>query len=151
MIAECCIMLKTASKGGVQYSWMVESDYADDDEYDWLQELKPDPFFTKAINDVTRTYLLVLCDSHLPRYALKQKMQDYTDWIAQEEWEGNIESDEPPVVLFAFESMADMLYAKHRARMLLEDEPDDVQTLFRVATYDSIRIHGVAGRIWEEI
>jgi len=152
LIAECCITLQANSVDDVGYSFHVESDYIDpESDYDFLNELHPDLYFTKQDGDTTQAYLLELFDSITPRYAVKKKLSDYVEYLIDEEWREHTQSDESPVVLLAFESTAELLYAKRRLRRLLEDEPEEVRASVRFATYEKVYEHGVTGRIWEEI
>jgi len=151
LIADCCITLKTNSVGDVTYSFHVESDYRDpDSDSHFLDELRPAIYFTKQDSDTAKTYLLELFDSSTPRYAVKKQLSAYVDYLIYEEWREYTETDESPIILLAFETTAELLYAKRRLRRLLEDEPEEMRTLVRLATFEKVREHGVTGRIWEE-
>ncbi len=153
LIADCCITLKAKSAGGVKYSYRTESDYADpDDRHNFLIELKPHLLSIKQHRGETTNYLIEVFDATMPRYMVRKRLKDYVEFLAYGEWERETDNSEPPIVLLACPTIADLIYAKRRVRKLLEDEglEDDESIKIRLTTIDKIRARGVTSPIWEE-
>lgn len=151
LVADCCLSLKSNSVRGVKYSHLVESDYIDpESDYNFLDELHPDIFFTKQDGDTAKTYFLELFDINTPRYAVKKRLSEYAEYIIDEEWRDYMQIDEPPIMLLAFESTAELLYSKRRILTLLDGDAEETSSSFRFSTYDKINQQGVDGVIWED-
>lgn len=149
LIAECVIVLHNKSNDELKYTCVLPADYIDpDNEYRFLDELKPHLFFSKQQGEDTTNYLLESFEQTLPRYQLRKRLKDYVNYLANEDWEDTL--DEAPVVLFVCFNTAELLYVKRRVRKLLEDE--DVENVsIRVTTIEKLKAEGVVSRIWEEV
>lgn len=148
LIADCCITLESNNNEKVDYTYIVEADYIDpDNQYHFLNDLKPDLYFIKTIQseDETTTYLLEIFASTTPRYAVRKKLSNYIEYLS--------EAKPNQIVLLAFETTAELLYAKRRVRLLLDEKdiPKKKRSNIRFSTIDKITLHGVSGIIWEEI
>jgi hypothetical protein len=154
LVAECCNHLKAKSTPGAQYTYVLEADYSDpDNDYHFLQELQPHLYFVKQDGSTTTHYLLELFDATLPHYRVKIRLKAYVDYLLSGDWERSTGGDKPPIVLLAFPTTAELLYAKRRIRKLLEDEGmrDDENIHIRLTTIENIKTHGVTSTIWEEV
>jgi hypothetical protein len=61
--------------------------------------------------------------------------------------------DEPPVILVACPTIADLIYAKRRAKKEVEDNDlsEEEAARIRFATIEKVKQLGVTARIWEEV
>lgn len=154
LIADCCIALKAKSGGSLHYEWVLPADYLGfDSEYDFLDELKPHLCFIKQNDEQTAGYLLEVFDPLMPRYAIRKRIKDYVEYVVSGDWQDETEYDEPPVILIACPTVADLIYAKRRAKKEIEDNDldEDEATRIRFATIEKIRQLGATVRIWEEV
>ncbi len=161
ILADCCVTLEQRSIGDVSYAYVVESDYVDpENEYHFLSELRPHLCFVKQeatrprgkeTRAVTTNYLLEMFDATTPRYMVKKRLKDYAEYLDGGEWEQEADDIEPPIVLIACPTTAELTYAKRRTRKLLEDITDTSTIHIRFATLEKLRLHGVTGIIWEEV
>lgn len=116
-----------------------------DNEYSFLDELRPQLYFSRHQNNSVINYLLESFDANLPRYQLRKRLKGYMDFL--DEWG---DANEPrPVALFVCTTTADLLYVKRRVKQHMEDEDIDVD--IRVTTLNKIKTSGVASMIWEEV
>jgi len=146
LTADCCITLRDSSKDGVEYSYILPADYVGlDNEYSFLDELRPQLYFSKRKDDGNTSYLLESFDATLPRYQLRKRLKDYMDFLDELS-----ETNKPyPIALFVCATTADLLYVKRRMKKSIEDEDGAMQV--RVTTLDKIKASGVASTIWEEV
>jgi hypothetical protein len=154
LVADCCIALKAKSGGALQYTWVLAADYMDSDsEYDFLHELKPHLCFIKQDDEQITGYLLEVLDPLMPRYAIKKRIKDYVEYLASGEWQDETEYDELPITLIACPTVADLMYAKLRAKKEVEDNDldEDERSHIRFATIEKIKQLGVTARVWEEV
>jgi len=101
LLADCCVTLETKSVGDVQYSSVLQADYADpgSDHY-FLNDLGPDLCFVKQDGDTTKNYLLEVFDATTPRYMVKKRLSDYVNFLDNDEWKRETGDEKPPIVLF---------------------------------------------------
>jgi hypothetical protein len=160
LLADCTLNLEARSTGSVMYSYALEADYVDpSNKYHFLSEselIRPHLCFVKqqvALEDVTHTtYLLSIFDASTPRYMVKKRLKDYVDYLDSDGWKRQTGEGEPPIVLLAFPTTAELIYAKRRTRKLLEEEnlQDDEGVCIRFATVEQVKRLGVTGLIWED-
>lgn len=157
ILADCCVTLEAKSIGDVRYSYVIEADYvdADNERYFLGDELKPHLCFTRQEATEETTYLVELFDAATPRYMLKKRLKDYVEYLNSGDWQNQTKAGRPPIVLLACTTKAELIYAKRRARMLLEDIQDEDTDLderlhIRFATLEKLKTQGVTGMIWEE-
>jgi hypothetical protein len=158
LIADCCLNLETQrlASPGLDYAAVVRSDYDDPGSgYHFLRELGPGLCFVKDVAlpaaVVTTNYLLEIFDNTTPRYIVKQRLKAYVAFLSEGDWELATGDAEPPVVLIACPTTAELIYAKRRTRQLLEDTSEDEAIHIRFATVEKIKQFGVTGIIWEEV
>lgn len=145
LIADCCIRLRNNSKDSAEYSYILPADYAGlDNEYSFLDELRPQLYFSKHQDGNDTNYLLESFDATPPRYQLRKRLKDYVDFL--DEWNKTNESH--PIALFVCATTADLLHVKRRVKQHIRDEDIDAQ--IRVTTLGKIKTSGVASMIWEE-
>lgn len=153
LIADCCIALQVKSNDQLQYSWTLPADYADPDyEYSFLNGLKPHLRFIKEDSEQTTRYLLEVFDPLMPRYAIRKRIKDYVEYLASGDWQNQTGYDDTPIILIACPTVADLLYAKRRAKKEIEDNDMDYDEASRIrfATIEKIKQVGVVAKIWEE-
>jgi hypothetical protein len=157
ILADCCTTLEAKNIGSVQYSYVVEADYIDPDNelYFLSDELKPHLCFTKQVGQEGTTYLVEVFDTTTPRYMLKKRIKDYIEYLNSGDWQDEIKAKQPPIALLACPTNADFIYAKRRARMLLEDiqdedTPKEERLHIRFATLEKLKLQGVTSIIWED-
>ncbi len=153
LVADCCIALRAKSGGELQYTWVLAADYADpDSEYGFLNELKSHLCFIKQDDEQTTGYLLEVLDPLMPRYAIRKRIKDYVEYVASGDWQDETEYG-PPIILIACPTVADLIYAKRRAKKELEDYDvdEDERSHIRFATVEKVKQLGVTARIWEEV
>ena len=154
LIADCCVVLQAKSNDQLQYLWVLLADYAiPDHESGFLNELKPHLYFTKEDSGQTACYLFEVFDPLMPRYALRKRIKDYVEYLASGDRQDETGHNEPPIVLIACPTVADLLYAKRRAKKEIEDNDldEDEASRIRFAIIEKIKQFGVIGKIWEEV
>lgn len=157
ILADCCVTLEAKSIGEVQYSYVVEADYTDPDNerYFLSDELKPHLCFTKQESAEKTTYLVEIFDATTPHYMLRKRIKDYVVYLNSGDWQDQTKDEQPPIALLACPTKADLIYAKRRTRMLLEDIQDEdtpkaERLHIRFATIEQLKQQGVTSIIWEE-
>ncbi|EDK72817.1 hypothetical protein TM7_0026 [candidate division TM7 genomosp. GTL1] len=146
LMADCCVALEAKSSDELQYVSVLPSDYTyPDSEYYFLNEIKPQLFFSKQQGNQTTSYLLESFELTLPRYQFRKRIKDYINFM--NEW--NDTNGPKPIVLFLCATTADLLYVKRRMKELIKEE--DVDLNVRVTTLDRIKASGLASMIWEEV
>lgn len=149
LIADCCIALdeKTKTNKKLRYTYATEADYSDlDSPYNsLLGELKPHLYFVKDDGNSSTTYIMELFDALLPRYQVRKRLGGYLEHLRDKQ-----SDDSDSIALLAFSSTADLLYAKRRLRLLLEDD-DENELIIRLTTIDKIKKESVVGKIWEDV
>jgi hypothetical protein len=155
LLADCCLSLAAKSKGKLSYSFVTQADYTDPaNKYHFLaEELKPDLFYesleqTKrgtAIED----YLVVVLDAAEPRHKVRKRLKDYVTYLDEGGWRRRFDCPEL-MVHIACPSVAELIYAKRRTRILLENRRDK-RTHIRFTTVEQVKLEGVTGFIWEEV
>jgi hypothetical protein len=149
LIADCCIALQAKSNDELKYDCVLPADYINpNNEYHFLNEIKPHLFFSKQRDDEITNYLLETFEPTLPRYQLRKRLKDYVNYLASDWDEDN---GSVPIALFICPNVADLLYVKRRVKKLLEEDWPDEDLHVRVTTLDKVRSSGVASLIWEEI
>lgn len=154
LIADCCLALQVKSSGSLQYSWVLAADYADPgSEYHFLNELKTHLCFTKQDGNITKSYLLEVLDPLIPRCAVRKRVKDYVEYMASGDWRDETALDEPPTIMFACPTVADLIYAKRRAKKEIDDYDLDEDEAARIwfTTVEQIKQLGVTAQIWEEV
>lgn len=147
LIANCCITLQNNSNDDIEYMYALPADYVGlDNEYSFLDELRPQLYFCKRQDGTsTNYYLLESFETTLPRYQLRKRLKDYVDFL--DEWN---DSNKPrPVALFVCATIADLLYVKRRMKKFTEEE--DINMQIRVTTLDKIKASSVTNMVWEEV
>lgn len=149
LMADCAVALQIKSTDEVEYTCVLPADYIDpDNEYHFLDLVKPQLFFSKQQNNETTNYLLESFEQTLPRYQLGKRLKDYGDYLASD-W--NEDNRSVPTVLFICPTVADLLYVKRRAKKLLKEEWSEGSICIRVTTLDRVQTSGVASMVWEEV
>ena len=98
-------------------------------------------------------YLVEILDAAAPRYMVKKKLKDYVDFLDSDEWAQGTEDGELPIILIAFSTLADLIYAKRYTRKLLEDigQEDNEEIAMRLATTEQVKKLGITAKIWEDV
>jgi len=149
LIADCGINLEAKTAGNVRYTFVTATDYMNPaSDYYFLTELQPQLCFVKKSSRNKDSYLVEVFDPTTPRYKVKKRLKDYVTYLASGDWERETGDYEPPVVLIACPTVAELIYAKRRTRKLLEMEGQDLQ--LRFATTEQVKREGVTAIIWEE-
>lgn len=139
LIANCCVSLN----GNEKYTYATEAEYLmPENALNGLINLKPHLVIQKHDGDDSALYLLEAFDSTLPRYQIRKRIKDYIEYL-------KVTDDSKYVVLIICPTKADLIYAKRRTKMLLEDlGEDDVH--IRYTTSDMLKAQSVISPIWEE-
>lgn len=146
---------RSSNTDDLEYSFAVSSDYLDrNSDYHFLHELAPDLYYEKHERSmdglVTTSYLVTIFDVTLPRYMVKKRLKEYVTYLYEDDWRDDTDSHEF-ITHIVCPTKADLIYAKRRTRLLLEDIGRDEATHIRFSTTESVRSHGVTGVIWEEV
>jgi hypothetical protein len=160
LIAECCMVLEAKTNQETRYVYMVPVDYASDDHnFHFLAESEtanPHLCFIKEQgakgSGTIANYLLEVLDETLPRYRLKFRIKQYIAFLSDDEWESG-DNDPPPIILLVCANKTDLIYAKRRAKALLDndwDTDDEDRPHIRFATTAQVKQEGVTARIWEQ-
>ena len=155
LLADCCLNLAAKSTSKLSYSFVTHADYVDpDSEYHFLaEELKPDLFYqrveqTKRVT-VVEDYLVVVFDAAEPRHKVRKRLKDYVTYLDEGGWRRRFDGSEL-MVHIACPNVAELIYAKRRTRILLENRIDK-RTHIRFTTVEQVKLEGVTGFIWEEV
>lgn len=143
LIADCCIALQAKSNAKSQYCCILPADYIEPESpHRSLIELKPHLFFSKREDDGGTNYILENFEATLPRYQVRRRLAEYTDYLADQ---GN-----GFIALFICASTADLLYIKRRVHKVLENFEED-ELVVRLTILDKVKDMGVASSIWEDV
>lgn len=140
LIADCVTALYAKSHDDLKYTCVLPAEYVVSDYP--FNELKPQLYFTKQQDDEIAEYFLEFIDQHLPRYRLRQRLNDYMDYLAS--------LDHRIITLIICPTVADLVYVKRRWRIMLEDCDSD-ELVVRLTTIDKVRAQGVTNTIWEDV
>lgn len=165
LLADCCIHLEANNKGyDVTYTYALETDYTDyAHDYSFLIEsefIHPDLALVKEAETekgyVEQTYFMQFFDLTTPRYMMKKKLKGYVEYFDSqepEEWQQQIGQEEPPIVLIACPTLAELIYAKRYTKKQLEEHElqDREDVRIRFATTLQVKRQGVTGLIWEDL
>ncbi len=157
LLADCCLNLAAKSTDNLSYSFVTQADYADaDNEHHFLaEEFKPDLCYerveqTKRGTVVVEDYLIVVFDAAAPHYMIRKRLKDYVTYLDEGGWRRRFDGSEL-MVHFACPSKAELIYAKRRTRILLENIGRDRKIHIRFATTEQVKREGVTGIIWEDV
>lgn len=149
LVTDCCIALIAKSDDNLQYNFSLPADYIDpNNPRHYLDELKPQLYFSKHRNGDVTEYLLENFEQSLPRYQLRKRIRDYVEYLVDIQGEAD---GEPPITLFICSTTADLLYVKRCTRGLLDERSNDDGMHVRVTTLDKVRASEIVSMIWEEI
>ena len=155
LLADCCLSLAAKSTSKITYSFVTQADYVDpDSEYHFLaEELKPDLFYKRVEQTKRGTaiedYLILMFDAAEPRHKVRKRLKDYVTYLDEGGWRRHFDGPEL-MVHVACPSVAELIYAKRRTRILLENRRDK-RTHIRFTTVEQVKLEGVTGFIWEEV
>jgi hypothetical protein len=169
LLADACIALKKvnqsftldrkAQKDDFWFHYDTEAGLAEDGYYEFLHDtdIHPSLCYTKFGYDdeweeiTLASYTVEVFDPTVPRYSMRKKLKDYVKFFDSDEWQDEMEEDNPPIALFICQTKADMIYCKRATRKLLEDAWDAEKIHMRFTTTDSVKKQGFRARIWEEV
>lgn len=147
MIADCCIALQAKGNAKLKYLYALPTDYINPNSpQHFLNELKPQLFFTKQHDGKTINYTLENFELILPRYQLRQRIKNYVDYI--DTWDG--ENGPAPIALLICADIAGLLYVKRHTKKQIEESGND-EIVVRIATLEKVKATGVASAIWEDV
>jgi hypothetical protein len=154
LLADCSLALQAQTNPKTKYKVMTQADYVDPGhDYHFLTEsdtITPDLCIVKE--EGVKNYLLEIFEATLPRYRLKYRLSKYVEFLSDDEWESG-DNEPPPIILLVCPTTADLIYAKHRTKNLLNrewEENDDDRPHIRFTTTEQLKKHGVMAKIWEE-
>jgi hypothetical protein len=156
LLADGCLSLAAKSKGKLTYSFVTQADYVDpDSEYHFLaEELKPDLCYERVEQTKRGTevedYLVVVFAASEPRHKVRKRLKDYVTYLDEGGWRRRFDGSEL-MVHIACPNVAELIYAKRRTRILLENIGRDKRTHIRFTTVEQVKLEGVTGFIWEEV
>ena len=157
LVVDCVINLEERMRNvnGLEYSFAVRADYTDPgSDYRFLRELAPDLYYEKRERfmdgTATTSYLVTIFDATLPRYMVKKQLKEYITYLYEGDWRDDTGSQEF-IIHIICPTKAELIYAKRRTRLLLEDIGRVENTHIRFSTTESVQLHGVTGIIWEEV
>lgn len=138
LIAECCVTIN----GNDKYAYVTEPDYSRSQNLlSDLIDLKPHLVINKQDIKVSTQYMLEVFNTTLPRYQIRNRIKKYVDYL--------MTSDSKPIVLIVCPTKAELIYAKRRTKMLIEDlGAEDLH--IRYTTVDMLKAQDVISPIWEE-
>lgn len=148
-IANICLdILMINTKGEINYTFETAAGVTSNSIYKFMEDLSPQLIFTKKTKSQFKQFVFVILDSAQPKYIIKKKMKSYIELFFTNEWEENT-GKSFPIVLFACQTLALMIFAKRTIKKLLDDyqNPEEFEAWF--ATNDDIREQGISAEIWE--
>lgn len=169
LVAEATIQLEQKTGQKLSYDAMTRADLTDRASgYHFLTEaegLQPDLCIVKHeyenrskstdTDDGTITnYLLEVFDPGTPRYSVRYRIGKYIDYLKDDEWESG-DNDPPPIILLVLPRLTDLIYAKRRAKKVIEDkyyweDEDEERPHLRFTTTERLQEQGITAKIWEE-
>jgi hypothetical protein len=165
-LVDCVIHLEARNKAsqdnseGVRYSYTLEADYTrPGHEYEFLADSEyahPDLVFTKTTQETAQTYFLQTFDLTTPRYMVKKRLKSYVEYFDSHEpeaWCEQTQQGEPPIVLIACATPAELIYAKRYTKKWFEEQglADREDVCIRFAVLDKLKRQGLTAAIWEDI
>jgi len=146
---------RRSNTNDLEYSFVVRADYTDPgSDYRFLRELAPDLYYEKQEcsmdGTATTSYLVAIFGTTLPRYMVRKRLKEYVRYLCEGDWRDDTDSQEF-IIHIICPTKAELIYAKRRTRLLLEDIGRDESIHIRFSTAESVRLHGVTGIIWEEV
>lgn len=155
LLVDCCLDIIAKSTGKLTYTFVTQADYAEPgNKYHFLaEELKPDVCYerlehTKQTSTI-KNYLIVALDASQPRHMVKKCLKDYITYLYEGSWKRRFTGSEL-IVHIICPDKAEFIYAKRRARTLLEDIGRDTRAHIGFATIEKVKQRGVTGIIWED-
>lgn len=151
LVADCCLNMDSRKTESTIYSYETEPEYTvETSQYHFLSELRPHLVAIKRDDTAATNYLLEIIDASLPRYRFRKRITQYLEFVAEDGWE--IEHDSRPIILVACPNKYELLYAKRRAKFLLDDAFDDDPDIhIRFAQSRDVKAKGMTSPIWEEV
>ena len=167
LIGDCAITLEqteTKDKNVViNYFFETEADYMADYYFGFLvgnELIHPQLCYQKLVHEGSyeaypaESYLLEIFDPTLPRYRIKKRLSNYTEYLDSGDWDGETEDEKLPIIQLVCPRTSDLIYAKRRTRGLMADiwEYDyEDRPHIRFTTIEKLKQHGIlAEEIWEE-
>jgi hypothetical protein len=148
-IADICLdLMAITSKGQINYTFVTAAGVTSNQLYIFMEDLSPQLTFTKKNKSETKQYILTTLNSSMPKYMVKKRIKKYFELFFTNEWEEH--TGQPfPTILFACETKALMIFAKHSAKYLRDDyqNPDDLELWFGMN--EDIKECGIGAEIWE--
>lgn len=141
-------LIERNKKREIYYEYLTAADVTSNSIYKFMEDLSPQLIFTKKTKSQFKQFVFVILDSAQPKYIIKKKMKSYIELFFTNEWEEN--TGKPfPIILFACQTKALMIYTKRTMRWLLDDyqNPEELEAWF--AINDDIREQGISAEIWE--
>ena len=137
------------------YTVTTRADYSDSqNKYHLLQELKPDLYYERLeqtkVSVIAKGYLVAVFDATLPRYMVRKHLKDYVTYLYEGAWKRRFDCSEL-IVHIVCPTVAELVYAKRRTRLLLNDIGKDERTHIRFSTIEQVKAKGITGLIWEEV
>ncbi|MFA5158809.1 MAG: replication-relaxation family protein [Patescibacteria group bacterium] len=141
-------LIERNKERGIHYEFLTAADVTSNSIYKFMEDLSPQLIYTKKTKSEFKQFVFVILDSAQPKYIIKKKMKSYIELFFTNEWEENT-GKSFPIILFACQTLALMIYAKRTMRWLLDDyqNPEEFKAWF--ATNDDIREQGISAEIWE--
>jgi hypothetical protein len=169
LLADACLAFKQANRelhvgrkakmDNVWFHYETEAEFTEGGYYECVNDtdIHPNLCYTKFGYDedgeetTLASYTVEVFEPTLPRYSMRKRLKDYVKFLDSEEWQSEMDEDNPPIALFVCSTKADMIYCKRATRKLLEDAWSTEQIHMRFTTVESIKKHGFRGKIWEEV
>lgn len=152
LIGSMCLELKAKTSDVLVYRPLTESELVDPDSpFHCVTEYEPQLCVTKYTGKTKKKshFLVVVFDSTLPRYRIRNRIKKYFEFYASNEWE-DATSEKFPNIFIVCPTKALMIYCKRLTQTLLEDR--DAAALNLYFTYDgAVMKRGITGEIWEAV
>lgn len=159
LLADCCIEFKKPQPDGTHRRYATEAEYlVEDNDYHFLVDsdwIHPHLCYRKydAKNKLIASVLLEVFDTNLPRYRIKKRLSNYSQFLDSGDWETETEEKRLPVIMFVCPRTTDLIYAKRRMRGLLAhtwERDDTARPDVRFATIEKLKERGITEKIWEK-
>lgn len=164
-LAACCIDFERKTSPSLRYGLYTQADYAHSKHgFQFLHEaegIQPSLCIVRHDlskgKDVVTNYLLELFDPTVPHYTIRYRIKRYIEFIDDDEWESG-ENDPQPIILLVCTKLSELIYAKRRAKKVLDgnwydEDGHGTQTnrpRIRFTTMEQLKKHGITAAIWEE-
>ncbi len=155
LLADCALSFMAKQTHETAYTIITPPDYYHpDNAYHFLRELAPQLCIIKqdttATGVVYTSYLMESFDDSMPRRRIRKRLAAYVEYFTDNAWEDET-GDAPPIVLLAYPTTSELIYAKKYTRTIQASAWNTMHTSFLFTTLKKLNEFEATGKIWEKV